>query len=169
MSEGTAPRSPMRGGRAVALVCGVALALSAFGLTAGAAVAKTKPVVAKAKIAGLGTVLVDRHGKTLYTLTDGTAAVPCSGACASAWPPLTVATGHKLTAVKGVKALELTSDTRQVTVHGLPLYRFAGDTAAKQANGDGISSFGGTWHVVKVKPKAKSSKPAPTTARSSGY
>jgi predicted lipoprotein with Yx(FWY)xxD motif len=28
------------------------------------------------------------------------------------------------------------------------LYTFSGDTAAGQAHGEGIQSFGGTWHVV---------------------
>jgi predicted lipoprotein with Yx(FWY)xxD motif len=169
MSNGTLPRPRMRGARGAALVCGVALALSAFGLTAGAAAAKTKPVVATAKIAGLGTVLVDARGRTLYTLTNGAAAVPCSGACVALWPPLTVPAGRHLTVAKGVKGLKLTTDARQVAAHGLPLYRYAGDTAAKQANGEGANSFGGTWHVVKVAAKTKSSTPAPTTARSSGY
>ena len=40
---------------------------------------------------GLGTVLVDAEGLTLYGLTDDTGGVPsCDGACAEAWPPLTV-------------------------------------------------------------------------------
>ena len=38
----------------------------------------------------------------------------------------------------------------QATVDGAPLYRFSADTAAGATNGDGISSFGGTWHVVKA-------------------
>jgi len=28
------------------------------------------------------------------------------------------------------------------------LYTFSGDTAAGQTQGEGIQSFGGTWHVV---------------------
>ena len=38
----------------------------------------------------------------------------------------------------------------QVTQAGLPLYRFAADMAAGDAKGEGLSSFGGVWHVVKV-------------------
>jgi predicted lipoprotein with Yx(FWY)xxD motif len=105
----------------------------------------------------VGTVLVDASGHTLYTLTDGAGAtVACTGTCAGVWPPLTIAAGAKVKGAKGVKGLGSTSDTHQVTAGGKPLYRFAGDTAAKQAHGDGINSFGGTWHVVKaksVKPK----------------
>ena len=37
---------------------------------------------------------------------------------------------------------------------------FAQDTQAKQAKGDGLNGFGGTWHVVTVKAtKAKSDTP----------
>ncbi len=169
MSAKSGSRSRMSRARAVALVCGTALALSAFGLASGAAAAsKPNAVVATVKIAGLGTVLVDADGKTLYTLTSGTAAVPCTGTCAAAWPPLTLGAGRKLGVAKGVKGIELGAD-RQVTAHGLALYRFAGDTAAKQANGEGIASFGGTWHVVKVKVAKRAARKSSTTTRISGY
>ena len=135
------------------VAAGVAIcALGLVALSAGGAVAATKVTVNTATVPGVGTVLVDASGHTLYTLTDANGtAVACTGACAGVWPPLTVAAGAKVKGSKGVKALASTSDTHQVTAGGLPLYRFAGDTAAKQAHGQGISSFGGTWHVVKVK------------------
>jgi len=136
----------------------VGAAICALGLAAlsgGSAVAATKVTVSTATVPGIGAVLVDASGHTLYTLTDANgAAVACTGTCAGAWPPLTVAAGAKVKGSKGVKALGSTSDTHQVTAGSLPLYRFGGDTAAKQAHGEGISSFGGTWHVVKVKPKS---------------
>ena len=156
--------------RSVAVVCGMALALGAYGLgtTAGAASkTKAKVTVATATVPGVGTILVDRQGHALYTLTDANgAAVACTGGCLSAWPPLTV-TG-KVKVAKGVKSVKKTADN-QVTSAGLPLYLFAGDTAAKQAKGEGISSFGGTWHVVKAKA-TKSAKTTPTTSTGgSGY
>ena len=40
----------------------------------------------------LGTILADKSGMTLYTLTNNGKAVACTGACLQAWPPL-VATG----------------------------------------------------------------------------
>ncbi len=48
-----------------------------------------------------------------------------------------------------------------MTSGGLPLYTFSQDTAAKQAKGDGVDGFGGTWHVVTV--KAQKAKSTPTT------
>jgi hypothetical protein len=38
----------------------------------------------------------------------------------------------------------------QLAYKGLPLYRFSVDASAGSANGEGITSFGGTWHVVKL-------------------
>jgi predicted lipoprotein with Yx(FWY)xxD motif len=129
----------------------VALAVSAYGLGTGVAEAKAKPkvVVATATIPGVGKVLVDAQGKTLHDLTNAGQAVPCTGACASVWPPLTLPTGQKLIVAKGVTGVKL-NRARQVTAAGLPLYRFIGDTAAKQAHGEGVSSFGGTWHAAKA-------------------
>ena len=113
-----------------------------------------------ATVPGIGVILVDAQGHALYTHTDANGkAVACTGACATAWPPLTVAAGTKVKAPKGVKALATTGATHQVTSGGLPLYRFSGDAAAKQAKGDGVNGFGGTWHVVTVKAQKAKSTP----------
>ena len=149
-------------------IAALALALGMVGFaggTAGAA-SKDKVTVATATVPGVGTILVDANGHALYTLTDGTgAAVDCTGGCLSAWPPLVVS--GKVKTPKGVKSVTKIKGTNQVTSAGLPLYLFAGDTAAKQANGEGIESFGGTWHVVKA--KAKTAKSTVTTKGASGY
>ena len=94
----------------------------------------------------------------------------CTGACASAWPPLTVAHGAKLKGAKGLKSLGTVAATRQVTSGGLPLYRFTGDTRAHQATGNNLRSFGGTWHVVKVgSTKTSAEKSTSTTGSGYGY
>jgi predicted lipoprotein with Yx(FWY)xxD motif len=38
--------------------------------------------------------------------------------------------------------------TKQVTYNGHPLYRFAGDTAPRQTNGQGSTGFGALWYVL---------------------
>jgi len=93
-------------------------------------------------------VLVDKNGMTLYTLTNNGAAVPCDSTCQGFWPPYMVTAGTKATGAKGVKKLGLT-DTNQVTVNNLPVYRYSGDSTKGQANGEGINTFGGIWNVVK--------------------
>jgi predicted lipoprotein with Yx(FWY)xxD motif len=104
--------------------------------------------------AKLGTLLVDTAGKTLYTLTDAAGSpVACTGQCLSFWPPLLLAasatTASGSTGVSGLGTVA-TAGGLQVTEGGAPLYRFAADAAAGDANGEGIKSFGGTWHAAKA-------------------
>jgi predicted lipoprotein with Yx(FWY)xxD motif len=110
-------------------------------------------VVMAATTAKLGSVLVDAKGMTLYTLTNGGAQVACTGQCASFWPPLLLPS-DTMTALgaSGVTGLGTASSAAglQVTENGAPLYRFSIDKAPGDTKGEGISSFGGTWHVVKA-------------------
>ncbi len=123
----------------------------------------------------LGKILVDANGKTVYTLTNGGAAVACTGGCLSAWPPVTLPSGTSTaTGGAGVTGLTVvtTSAGKQVADKGLPLYTFVNDTAPGDAKGDGLSSFGGTWRVVKVSgaaAPAASSTTTTTSRSSSGY
>ena len=100
----------------------------------------------------LGTILVDGRGMTLYTLTNNGNAVACTGPCATVWPPLTAAPGTTPVA-PGVSSIGTTvtpTGSQLVTHNGLPLYRFSGDTTPGSTNGEGVDTFGGEWHVVKV-------------------
>jgi predicted lipoprotein with Yx(FWY)xxD motif len=119
-------------------------------------VASSAPVVLTAKSSKLGSILVDAHGMSLYTLTNAGKPVPCTDQCATFWPPLVLPPGS-VTAMggSGVTGLGTTSvmTVVQVTENGSPLYRFSQDKAPGDTNGEGISSFGGTWHVAKVGSK----------------
>jgi predicted lipoprotein with Yx(FWY)xxD motif len=99
-----------------------------------------------------GTILADSSGMTLYTLMNNGQPVLCTGACAAAWPPLTVASGTPVTGPPGVTGLGTTSNANgsAVTFQGAPLYTFVNDHSPSDANGDGIVAFGGTFHVVTV-------------------
>ncbi len=153
--------------RMLAVLCTAVFAVAMVG-TSAAGAKTTKTSVKVATVPGVGAVLVDTSGKTLYTLTDANgAAVACTGQCLSAWPAAMVSATAKVKAPKGVKSLSATTDTHQITWKALPLYTFTGDPGPKTANGEGIASFGGTWHVVKV---GKTASTTPTTAKSSsGY
>lgn len=100
----------------------------------------------------LGTILVDAHGRTLYQWkADTSARSMCSGACATAWPPLT--THGRAVAGAGVESTLLGTSKRadgttQVTYAGHPLYGFAGDGAAGDTNGQGSNGFGALWWVT---------------------
>lgn len=112
----------------------------------GAAVIRTSTVTVNGKAE---TVLIDAAGRTLYDLTaDTPTSTACSGSCASIWPPLlttgaptsTTALPHQLSTLKDANG-------QQVEYGGHLLYTFSGDTVG-QAQGEGIQSFGGTWHAV---------------------
>lgn len=112
-----------------------------------------------------GTVLASSTGRTLYMLTaDSASASSCATSCAQTWPPLTT-TGAPV-AGASVQASLLGTVTRpdgskQVTYGGHPLYMYSGDSAAGDVNGEGITSFGGTWYVL-----APSGQPVKTTVSS---
>ena len=103
----------------------------------------------------LGTALVTSDGLTLYTLSaDAGGKVTCTSApCTGTWPPLLVPSGGTAIAGSGVTASMLgtittPSGAKQVTYNKWPLYRYSGDSASGQANGQGINSFGGVWHPI---------------------
>jgi predicted lipoprotein with Yx(FWY)xxD motif len=96
----------------------------------------------------LGTVLVDAEGLTLYGLTDDTDGVStCDGACAEAWPPLTVDGPDLPSGLDSdlFSVVERSDGTFQLKAAEWPLYRFAGDAAPGDTNGQGS---GGVWFAV---------------------
>jgi predicted lipoprotein with Yx(FWY)xxD motif len=124
----------------------------AIGLGAALATAAATTVTLKvAKISGLGTVLVNGNGLTVYRFTsDKKGSSSCTGGCATAWPPLMVAGATKPTAGSGVSASKLGTIKRangqlQVTYGGYPLYRYAADSKPGQTKGEGVE---GSWYAV---------------------
>ena len=101
---------------------------------------------------GLGKILVDGKGQTLYLFEADTGkSSACKGSCASAWPPLT--TGGKPTAGAGVIGAKLgtirrSDGTSEVTYNGHPLYKYVGDQAPGQTTGQGSDDYGAEWYVL---------------------
>jgi|SRR5260370_3053745 len=101
-----------------------------------------------------GKALVDSQGRTLYLFeADKGSASTCSGACAAAWPPVTVSGAPQ--AGSGVSSSLLGTITRsdgtmQLTYNHHPLYYFAGDASAGQDKGQGLKAFGAGWYVVNA-------------------
>jgi predicted lipoprotein with Yx(FWY)xxD motif len=104
---------------------------------------------------GLGTVLVDGDGFTLYLFMpdEHSGRSTCVGDCAAQWPPLVLPAGVAApVAGPGVNASLLGTTRRtdgsvQVTYNGWPLYLWPLDTAPGQATGQGINNLGGLWYV----------------------
>ena len=132
--------------------------LAAIGALAIASVAfaASTSATASAKVGvartGLGRVLVDARGHTLYLFKKDTRTKSaCSGQCAAYWPALT--TSGKPLAVAGAKASLLGTIRRadghlQVTYNHHPLYTFFQDTKKGQTNGEGLDDFGAKWYAV---------------------
>ncbi len=118
----------------------------------------TTPVyeVGTGTVKGLGKVLVDGQGMTLYLFVpdkqSGTST--CYGECAEAWPPLLLPTGVTAPlAGSGVQSSLLgtthrTDGTVQVTYNKWPLYLYVTDAEPGQATGQGVNNLGGLWYVL---------------------
>ena len=180
-------------GRSAGIGLALALGLAAagyLGMVSGpghrSAPPPTKAVTTTAKItiktasvAGLGKVLVDGAGRTLYTLTSEAAGkITCTSAsgCTKYWSQIDSKSGQRRQTRGGARASLIGSEkgasgTRLLTYHGWPLYTYSGDSAAAPANGEGLKSFGGKWYAVSasgslVKSAASANSP---TSGSGGY
>ncbi len=102
-----------------------------------------------------GKALVDGKGRALYLWeADKNGMSTCSGACAAAWPPVTV--GGTAQPGSGVTpsllgTVKRADGTEQVTYNHHPLYYFAGDSGPAMAKGQGSNDFGASWYVLNAK------------------
>jgi predicted lipoprotein with Yx(FWY)xxD motif len=135
--------------------------------------------VKTAKVAGLGTVLVNGEGRTLYLLnSEAGGKLTCTDAngCTAIWPDTELPDGvsHGI-AAGGVNGSLLGTvqapDGKLYLTYGAsrwPLYTFVHDTAPGQAHGQGLHTFGGVWSAITPAGDAATSSPAPTTTSSIG-
>ncbi len=131
-----------------------------------AAAAPALELVAK-QTKALGWVVTDGKGWILYRF-DKDRAKPsakstCTGACSQKWPPVLV---HGKPVLKGLSAslvgkVRRADGTWQLTLHGWPVYRFAGDAKPGQWKGQGV---GGTWHAIKRTGARNTARPAAAAA-----
>lgn len=110
-------------------------------------------VVSLGNVQGLGMVLVDSNGKTLYDFhKDKGTTSSCYGACAGVWPPLL--TEGEPQVGNGASASKLGTTARkdgttQVTYAGHPLYTYVADQKPGEANGNDIDDFGAEWYALQ--------------------
>ena len=135
--------------------------------TATTAKGGSATAVVKTASTSLGTIVVTKDGKAVYTLTSGGQQVPCTGACLQVWPAVTLPAGTTKATGTGVKNVG-TAAGGHVTINGAPVYTFAGDAGAGTTNGEGINSFGGTWNVVKASGGSSGGGSTATTVKSGG-
>lgn len=104
---------------------------------------------------GIGDVLVDADGLTLYFFKpDSEATAACTEGCAQAWPPLAVdgdpAGGDGVDPALLATAAREDGST-QVIYNGHRLYRYSGDKAPGDTTGQGV---GDVWYAVTAAGEA---------------
>lgn len=112
----------------------------------------------------IGGYLTGEDGKSLYLFAqDSSGKSTCTNTCAQNWPPFTLSGGDTVKAGAGVTGTIATikrdDGTTQVTINGLPLYYFSGDTDKGQLNGQGI---GGKWYAATPAGTPATGSPAPS-------
>jgi predicted lipoprotein with Yx(FWY)xxD motif len=149
--KGVAATIAALAGFATAALVGVAVAKT---FTLGAA--KNAHVTNQAGTTATESIVVNSHGFAVYELTGDSARHPeCTkgNGCFMFWPPVKVSSPRGLSKASGIRG-KLGVWHRhgffQVMLAGHPLYRYAADSQKGSANGEGIHTFGGTWHPVKV-------------------
>ncbi len=129
--------------------------------TAAPTVAPAAAPLGSATLAGAaGFVNAQQH--TVYVF-DADLAAPgtstCNGQCATVWPFVPAAANANLLAP--FTALKRADGTLQLAYAGRPLYTYIADSAPGSIAGNGITSFGATWHIARP-AGAVSATPTPT-------
>lgn len=112
-------------------------------------------------VSGLGKVVVDGNGRTVYVFDKDTSGKSnCEGDCLAKWP--VVPAGEGTPQLDGIDASLVGTVTRsdgskQLSIGGLPIYLFAQDTKAGEAKGQAV---GGVWWVVGEDGKKITTQPS---------
>jgi predicted lipoprotein with Yx(FWY)xxD motif len=139
--------------RFLTVVAATALVASLTAALAGATGNRAKLQLQRT---GVGTILVNGRGFTVYAFTrDGRNQDNCAkvSGCLSIWPPVT--TSGKAVAGRGVRAgligtITLKSGLKQVTYAGHPLYTYVADSGPGQTFYVNVSQFGGRWPALNA-------------------
>jgi predicted lipoprotein with Yx(FWY)xxD motif len=123
------------------------------------------------KLSGLGQVLVNESGRTLYTFTpEKGGKIACTGSCATLWPPLTTteqtpSISSTLVHPNLVGTVADPSGGKIVTYAGWPLHTYTPDTQAGTANGQGVD---GKWYVIAPSGQVVTKSAGSSSSSSSG-
>jgi predicted lipoprotein with Yx(FWY)xxD motif len=149
-----------------AVACSVAGCGNSSPRTGQPVAAAGSPVTIRSRsLPGLGTVLVNNSGYTLYMFApDARRRVSCTDLCAATWPPVKMSAGERLVAGPGVRADLLGSDSdpsggRVVTYNGWPLYTYRSDIQPGWELGQDINLNGGYWYVMQPSGQPLTKRP----------
>jgi predicted lipoprotein with Yx(FWY)xxD motif len=149
-------------------------AASPSGSPAHGAAAAQGSISARA-LTGIGTVLVDSSGMTIYTPRQKAQGLACTSACLSFWFPVTgsasALSASHLPGKLGI--VHRAGIGTQLTYNGRLLYTFRLDTSPGQAHGNNYTDhFGGTsftWEAVTATGHAAPAGSAAPTPTSTSY
>ena len=146
-----------------AILAGLLVASLAFAATAVAAGGGVSLQTAKRAVKGKSqTIVITGKGQTVYALGgESLARLKCvSTQCLKTWRTVTVpSAGTKVKVSAGVPGQvsimhRISSNQYQVMLNRHPLYTYSGDKGAS-AKGQGIKSYGGSWHVITAQSLMK--------------
>jgi predicted lipoprotein with Yx(FWY)xxD motif len=141
--------------RCAAVIAALFVATGVAACGSGGSVSTPVYEVQARTVPGLGQIVVDGKGYTLYMYAaDHQGPSQCTGFCAQQWPPLVLPQGvDRPKAGPGIRAALLGTVRRangqlQETYNGWPLYLWQGDYAPGQATGQADAM--GLWYVLSV-------------------
>jgi predicted lipoprotein with Yx(FWY)xxD motif len=142
----------LAGAAQLAAACGSSSSSRPAGLLSASAAGNSAAVL-KTEKSGLGTLLTNGTGYTLYWFGRDTAhSSACTGACTSNWPPVTgtpkPAPGISLPGRLGTIARS--GGLSQATYDGHPLYTYSGDFEPGDIGGNNLDEFGGRWYAITI-------------------
>jgi len=139
----------------------------------GSSTAATASADLKTADTSLGKVVVDSNGRTVYVFDKDSAASgtsACSGDCLAKWPPVQATSGNlTVSGISGqLGTIKRPDGTEQVTLAGMPLYLYSGDSHAGDVTGQAV---GGVWWAVSPSGTKITATAAPSSsaAYSGGY
>jgi predicted lipoprotein with Yx(FWY)xxD motif len=144
---------------ALAAVTAVIVASSALASKSSTLHSVKAATVQTRSVKGLGTILVNSKGLTLYMFVpDKQKKVTCTGSCAVIWPPLKVKLAQRLTAGGAANKRLLGRDRNPsggfvATYNRWPLYTYVTDTKPGQVKGQALNLNGGLWYVLSPSGK----------------
>ncbi|OIJ65302.1 hypothetical protein [Streptomyces mangrovisoli] len=117
--------------------------------TAGSAGTGITTALKASSITGLGSVVTDANGMTLYRYDKDEPSPSkwtCKGVCTQTWIPVIEQDTMETVGVESsLLGTVHRNGMKQVTLAGWPLYRYVGDTRAGEANGQDKDR---QWHAV---------------------
>ena len=123
----------------------ITFAAALAGISLLAACANDMDAPAKMGDSGMGKVLTDSKGMTLYTFDrDAPGKSNCNGQCAQNWPPLMASADAK--SMGDWTVVTRDDGAKMWAYKGKPVYTWAKDAKAGDTTGDGVNNV---WHVAK--------------------